>query len=253
MSTLQVDMGGKQLSEDPTLINGSPPSAEKSTFLWALPRIVSFIFFVLLFVWIYQAEGKIGWDEDSVFGAHALSMFLFVVLFTTEAILVFRAPLIPHRIMQSKYFHLLCHLGALITAIVGIAAIVYYKNWSPSPTAFPFYTLYTPHSWIGVLTLLVWFIHLCGGFLVFVLSKYPLAVYGQSVVRVHQFIGKTLYVMMLTTCAMGFQDMQSSDLAAEMTDTAGYGPYSMLARLACGAILLLVALGVSVFANFQFR
>ena len=63
--------------------------------LLILPRVIYLVFFAVLFVWIYQAEGGIGWNEDTVFGVHALLMSLFVVFFTTEALLAYRAPIAP--------------------------------------------------------------------------------------------------------------------------------------------------------------
>ncbi|KAF9371535.1 hypothetical protein CPC16_003005, partial [Podila verticillata] len=59
-----------------------------------LPRLVVVIFLIVLFLWIYQAEGGIGFQESNLFGWHALLMSLFVVVFTQEAILAYSSPLI---------------------------------------------------------------------------------------------------------------------------------------------------------------
>jgi len=69
-------------------------------FGWIFPRLLVIIFFVILFLWIYQAEGGIGFNESTVFGWHALLMSLFVVVFTQEAVLSFSAPLIPDQIIN---------------------------------------------------------------------------------------------------------------------------------------------------------
>jgi len=244
--------GRSRATTESSLLTPGSESYSTKLILWALPRIIVIVFFIVLFVWIYQAEGGIGWTEDSVFGVHALCMSLFAVFFTTEAVLVFRSPLVPHRLMQNMYIHLICHVGGLVCAIVGIVAIVNYKNWSSQPVSYPNYTLYTPHSLLGVVTLLLWFVHLSGGFLVFVLSRWPIERYGDQVIQVHHFLGKCVYVLLLVCCAMGLQDMQSSDLASEMAGEAAYGPFSTLARLACAGVWLLAALGIAVFANFQF-
>jgi len=228
-----------------------PPHPAVKLVLWALPRLISFIFLVVLFVWIYQAEGGIGWDEMAVFGIHALLMSLFTVTFLTEALLTYRAPLFPKNLIDSRSFHVCCHAASLCCAVLGIVAIVYYKIMSPQPVTFPFYTLYTPHSWLGVMTLLLWFIHVIGGSVLFGLKwvsedRMPIAL------SAHHFFGKFIYVLSLATCAMGLQNMQSSDLAAGMIGDAGYTPYSTLAQLSSGLALLLAFLGVSVFAVFQF-
>lgn len=87
---------------------------------------------------------------------------------------------------------------------------------------------------------------------------------------VHQFMGHCLFALALATCATGFQDMQSSDLAASyaggmmgpnatMTmyqgdDVApdGYSYKSVNSQLAAAASVMLIALGVSTFAAVRF-
>ena len=59
-----------------------------------LPRIIMIIYFITLFVWIYQAEGGLGLIDSSLFGWHALTMSLSVVFFTTEAILIYSSPML---------------------------------------------------------------------------------------------------------------------------------------------------------------
>lgn len=63
--------------------------------LWILPRVTSLVFLVVLLVWIVQVQGGLGWDAESVFGWHPLLMAFFVTLFTNEAILTYKAPLLP--------------------------------------------------------------------------------------------------------------------------------------------------------------
>jgi len=246
-----VEMGATNAKVEYDSKDYLPPHPTAKFILWALPRVISFIFLVVLFVWIYQAEGGIGWNEDAVFGLHALLMSLFTVTFITEALLAYRAPLFPKSLIDSKNFHMCCHAGSLFCAVLGIVAIVYYKSMSPQPVMFPFYTLYSPHSWLGVTTLLLWFLHIVGGMVLFGLKLVPENMM-QTVLQLHHFIGKIVYIFSLATCAMGFQAMQSSDLAAGMLGMAGYTPSSTLAQLACGGALLLAFLGVSVFAVFQF-
>lgn len=64
-------------------------------FLWFLPRATSLVYLVVLLVWIVQAEGSFGYAEASVFGWHPLLMSFFVVMFTNEALLTYKSPLLP--------------------------------------------------------------------------------------------------------------------------------------------------------------
>ena len=56
--------------------------------------------------------------------------------------------------------------------------------------------------------------------------------YKEIYVNIHHFIGRSVYIFGLVTCALGFQDMQSSDLASSTSsdssdsssmDTSGIG------------------------------
>ena len=76
--------------------------------------------------------------------------------------------------------------------------------------------------------------------------------------KYHRFLGACVYVVGLATCALGFQNMQSSDLAGsvppyistanftqDQIDQMGYYPNSNLAQYACAAVMLLMIQGIS--------
>jgi len=230
-----------------------------------LLRLVTVVFLITLLLWIFQAEGGLGFDETTIFGLHALLMSLFVI-FTQESILAFSAPLIgpiTKKRFILKFYHAGLHFLSMVCFICGLVAIAYYKSLSPEPIVFPFYTLYSPHSWIGVALLSLWTLQVLAVGYVFVMSvlapsyKYP------SFFTYHRYLGKCVYAVGLATCAMGFQDMQSSDLAGStppgtnMTDMmmmnmtmAGYYPDSDLAQYASAGSLLLLISGLFTFALF---
>jgi len=271
--------------------NKTPSSATTSTgsggvilsIGWILPRILAVIFFVVLFVWIFQAEGGFGWDESNLFGWHALLMALFVVLFTQESVLGFSAPLIsgPFREKRSQnqkmYFHILYHVLGIASAMLGIVAIVYYKNLSPPAVVpgwpytvwpvYPFFAVYSPHSWLGITVLILWAIQLSAGIYVHLIGPTPND--KNRLAKLHRFMGKVIYVAGLATCALGLQDMQSSDLAGStpplpgVFDTmqmgggmivvsgnstinvTGYYPNSLEAQYSCACTVLLLLLGMA--------
>ena len=65
--------------------------------------------------------------------------------------------------------------------------------------------------------------------------------------RWHVLWGKAIFITALATCALGFQDMQSSDLSVDVDDMA-YQPFSVWANYACAAVLMLLVFGVAVLA-----
>jgi len=252
---------------------------------WSISRILIIVFLSVLLVWIIQVEGGLGFTEGSVFGFHALFMSLFVVLFTQEAILAFSSPLLggPYRnrnfctpsLIKDFYYHLACHILGLVSLVLGIVAIVYYKKLSPQPPVFPFFSVYSPHSWLGIAMLGLWGIQILAGIYTHLFAKPEEKL---ILVKVHQFLGKVIYVTGLATCALGLQDMQSSDLASSSSpmnmagsddmsmgnnmdmlmgngtwmNMTGYFPHSMYAQYSSGCTILLFFLGVTVFSILSF-
>jgi len=228
---------------------------------WALPRLILIPFLALFFMWVLQAEGGVGFDEASLFGMHAVLMVLFVVVCTQEAILTYTVPLLGPLMARrpvKKWFHLCLHLCGMGLAIGGLVAIMAYKRLSPTPVNFPFFSMYSPHSWVAICFLTLWLLQLIAGFAVYLVGKSPQV--KAATAKYHRFLGLVTYTTGLATCALGFQDMQSSDLGAmylamnmtgsgsagmDMSGMDGYLYDSALSDYASACALLLVFLGIA--------
>jgi len=173
-------------------------------------------------------------------------MSLFIVVFSQEAVMAFSAPLLRLFTRNDKYlkfFHVTCHVLGILCAFGGLMGIIYYKKLAPPPLVFPFFTMYSPHSWVGVVLLGFWTLQMSAGIYAHGIRKLTHEEY--SVFRKwHTFTGKFIYAVGLAVCAMGLQNMQSSDLAAStapylVSDPAemnGYLPTSSLAQYACACV-----------------
>jgi len=235
-------------------------SSIKQTVKWIFPRLIALIFFIVLFLWIYQAEGGIGSQDSNLFGWHALLMSIFIVIFCQESILSYNAPLLGPFVSNFnylKYYHITFHVLGMICACGGLLGIIYYKSLSSQPVVFPFFTLYSPHSWLGVSLLSLWTIQMFGGICSqTIVSK--LSPENQiTFFKYHRFLGKSVYVLGLATCSMGLQDMQSSDLAGSTAPSdvgevamIGYLPNSNLAQYSSAGSLLLLLNGLFTFLTF---
>jgi len=284
-STVELDkqttghISRKELQEidDPT------SSKTRSSFGWFLPRILAVIFFIVLFLWIFRAEGGLGFEDSNLFGWHALLMGLFIVVFTQEAVLSFSSPLISSPFGKKRTshgwqrnFHVIFHALGIICAMLGIVAIVYYKKLSPQPPAFPFYSVYSPHSWLGITILILWGLQMAAAIFIHAIDK--LSPHNKArLTKVHRYLGKVIYVAGLATCALGLQDMQSSDLAGSTApipgfyDTmdmgggqwavivgnetiflSGYYPTSPEAQYSSACTILLLFLGMATFGTLTF-
>jgi hypothetical protein len=77
----------------PSESENSPGLANMITyFLKIMPRIISLVFLVVLLVWIVEVQGSFACSGDGLFGWHALLLSLLVVMFSNEALLVYKAP-----------------------------------------------------------------------------------------------------------------------------------------------------------------
>ena len=233
---------------------------------WGFPRAVTIAFFAILMMWIYRAEGGMGLHFTSVFGLHAFFMSLFVLVFMQEGLLVFSAPLskpcarfLPVwlvRKSRSGTFHAITQLLGMLFCLGGVLTCYFYKWWSPQPVSFPFYSLYSCHAWVGVSCMALVVLQFGIGIYTHTQTGLTPLVY----MRYHRILGRAVYVLALATMAMGFQDMQSSDLAGsappwtnttgftqDEIDGMGYFPDSALSRYSAFACVLLI---VQSFATF---
>jgi cytochrome b-561 len=161
-----------------------------------------------------------------------------------------------------RYYHVACHLLGFICAVGGLCAIVYYKKLSPQPIVFPFFTLYSAHSWVGIVFLLLWSLQFVAGFYAHLVVKKQTSEYKRKFSQFHDFLGKSVYAAGLVACIMGFQDMQSSDLASStppgnmtmpMGGMQGYYPNSNLAQYSSASTVLLVFAGIATFLAMKTR
>jgi hypothetical protein len=116
---------------------------------------------------------------------------------------------------------------------------------SPQPIAYPFFTLSSPHAWLGVVTLMMWAVMLLTRVLSYFLFSSEQS--KTAFAKFHRFLGLSTFVSGLATAALGLQDMQGSDLAGQ-----GYDPYSTYAQLAAAATVMLLVFGMAVFAALNF-
>lgn len=106
--------------------------------------------------------------------------------------------------------------------------------------------VYSPHAWCGISTLCVWALNLGCGLVKRAGVLQPPA--QARLRRLHAFFGKLSFAGGLASCALGYQDMQGSDLAA-----GSYGVLSANAQTASANGMLLLVLGAAVFAVLELK
>jgi Eukaryotic cytochrome b561 len=114
--------------------------------------------------------------------------------------------LMAYFVVDDRIFHIVCHVCGIICAILGLVAIAKYKSMSSLPIIYPFYSMYSPHSWMAVAFLILWGIQLSIGLVSHTPAREKLSP-NQSgpLAHVHRFLGKSVYVVGLAVAALGFQ------------------------------------------------
>lgn len=117
--------------------------------------------------------GKDGSNDTShLFNWHPLLMTFGFVVCMSEAVMAYRAPLNPDAPRPTrKTAHACLHASALLAALLG--AIAVFKSHSlkrPTPMA----DLYSPHSHLGLLTLIASACQFALGLAAYVWPKWPL-------------------------------------------------------------------------------
>ncbi|KAJ0546861.1 putative ascorbate ferrireductase (transmembrane) [Helianthus annuus] len=102
----------------------------------------------LSLVWLIKFREGFAFNsriKAKIFNLHPLLMILGFLLFSGEAIVVYKA--IPANRKAQKIVHLILHFIALASGILGVYAVFKFHNEVHLPN------MYTLHSWIGLSTI----------------------------------------------------------------------------------------------------
>uniref|UniRef100_A0A3P9MLI3 Transmembrane ascorbate-dependent reductase CYB561 n=2 Tax=Oryzias latipes TaxID=8090 RepID=A0A3P9MLI3_ORYLA len=183
------------------IMEDSGPDRRGSVFagLVGVSQVLGLLSVVLTGVWMGHYRGGFAWDGSArEFNLHPLCMVLGLVLLHGDAILVYRV-FSNEAKKKVKLLHGTIHLLALVTSIVGVAAVFDFHSASLIPH------LYSLHSWGGLTTLILFSLQWVMGLLFFLLpgaSSWLRATY----LPIHVFCGLTLLVMAIGTSLLGITE-----------------------------------------------
>ncbi|XP_071686417.1 probable ascorbate-specific transmembrane electron transporter 1 [Rutidosis leptorrhynchoides] len=152
----------------------------------------------LTLVWLLKFRGGFAFNSEfhkaKIFNLHPLLMTLGFLLFSGEAIIVYKT--IPAARKWQKLVHLILHFIALAAGIVGVYAVFKFHNESNIPN------MYTLHSWIGLSTICLFAFQWLLGFFSF---WYPRAepMRRARMLPWHAFFGMLIFLMTIVTVETG--------------------------------------------------
>ncbi|XP_024961189.1 probable ascorbate-specific transmembrane electron transporter 1 [Cynara cardunculus var. scolymus] len=151
----------------------------------------------LVLVWLIKFREGFAFKSHikaKIFNLHPLLMILGFVIFSGEAIIVYKT--IPAKRQTQKATHLILHFIALVAGILGVYAVFKFHHELYMPD------MYTLHSWIGLSTICLFGLQWLLAFFSFV---YPGAESARRsrMVPWHVFFGVVIFFMTIVTAETG--------------------------------------------------
>lgn len=175
---------------------------------------------ILVAVWMGHFQGGFAWQENPniEFNYHPVFMVIGFIFLYADAILAYRV----FRNVQKLYVkivHACIQIGALIFACVGLKAVFDSHNLKDPPIP----NLYSLHSWIGIITVILFCLQWVCGFVSYLFPKLGVAARARYM-PYHVFWGLFIFGM---ACAAALTGITEKAFIHFLTDKAGF-PYSNL-------------------------
>ncbi|XP_021722631.1 probable ascorbate-specific transmembrane electron transporter 1 [Chenopodium quinoa] len=151
----------------------------------------------LVLVWLLHFREGLAFRshiKPQIFNIHPLLMIIGVIEIGGEAIMAYKT--IPGAKRTQKKVHLMLHLVALITGIVGIYAVFKFHKELSIPH------LYTFHSWLGISTICLYGLQWILSFITFAFP-HSKSTARAAVAPWHVFGGIVIFLLAICTAVMG--------------------------------------------------
>lgn len=215
-------------------LNEQSSSMKVFSLFVVLSQVFGVLCVVMVALWMGVYHGGFEWAQGKYFNFHPLFMVLGLVFFYAEAILTYRVFRKSKKIIL-KIVHASLHALSLIFAAVGLKAVFNSHNLRDPPAQ----NLYTLHSWLGLITVILFGIQWLFGFSLFVLPFCSTA-HRKMFMPLHVFFGVAIFVLSLASALMGTTENATGALGNR------YEKYVPEALLVNFFGLILVAFGMCV-------
>uniref|UniRef100_A0A1B6K2B1 Cytochrome b561 domain-containing protein n=1 Tax=Homalodisca liturata TaxID=320908 RepID=A0A1B6K2B1_9HEMI len=181
----------------------TPEDLRGFNLLFFVTEAVGLIAVILMAVWTANYRGGFAWRSDPAheFNWHPLLNTIGMIYLFANAILVYRA-LRTIRKKTLKIIHGAIHFVVIIlTVIAGIAALDSHNLAKPNPIP----NFYSLHSWLGIVTVVVYVLQWIFGLTAFLWPGYPLHL-RTAILPVHTFMGLLAFVLAIATAFTGLTE-----------------------------------------------
>ncbi|XP_026815643.1 ascorbate-specific transmembrane electron transporter 1-like isoform X1 [Rhopalosiphum maidis] len=207
--------------------------------LYTICQIVGLLLIFSVFYWILNFRGGFGFTEAKIiFNWHPLLMTIGFIYLFANSILHYRT-FRNYNKRDLKNQHAIIH-GCVIVLVLLAGWASYASHIYSNPPIPNFYSL---HSWLGIVTILMFLSQFISGFVSFM---YPgiAAQYKEAVMPYHIFFGIFNFILAVATSVLGFSEKLIFALDKEYKNYPKEGMFGnflgLLSVLYCGLVVYLV-------------
>ncbi|XP_045798730.1 probable ascorbate-specific transmembrane electron transporter 1 [Trifolium pratense] len=170
----------------------------KATSVTIFTHLLFIAITTLVLVWLFHFREGVAFNSTTnkikIFNLHPLLMVLGFILVGGEAIVAFKS--IPGKRSSAKVFHLLLHLIALTSGVLGIIVIFKFKKEVGLPNMF------TLHSWLGISAISAFGLQYILGFFAYFFPGAETSTRA-TLLPWHKFIGIVIFLLAVATAETG--------------------------------------------------
>ncbi|KAA0184974.1 Cytochrome b reductase 1 [Fasciolopsis buskii] len=178
---------------------GSPRNYGMFMALVVISQILGIICVILTGAWLGAYWGGFSWTDSRVlFNYHPLFMVLGLVFLYGDAILVYRV-FRNYRKLPIKVLHAVLHILAFLFAVVAVKAVFEFHDSRRIPN------LYSLHSWIGLVALVLFGVQWVSGLITFLVPQMPQGPRA-AYLPIHVSFGSGLFILIIGVCISGITE-----------------------------------------------
>ncbi|GIY22137.1 putative cytochrome b561 [Caerostris darwini] len=165
-------------------------------------QLMGVLSIALVSAWCGQYLGGFAWQSDPKhqFNYHPFFMVLGMVFLYGDALLVYRV-FRNQRKRPLKFLHFGLHTLAFIFAIVALKAVFDSHNLANPPVP----NLYSVHSWVGLMAIILFALQYFCGFVAFLFPGLT-KIWRTKYLPLHIFFGVAIFVMVIAACLLGITE-----------------------------------------------
>lgn len=169
--------------------------------VFGLAQVLGILAIILVNVWITQHLGGYNWSVPGLrFNYHPLFMLLGFIFLSGNGILVYRLLRKEPKPMLKKLHAIINGLGLLFAIVGSVAVFTFHNDMTP-----PIPNLYSLHSWIGLLVIVLFALQFVAGTVAFLYPTLPGSL-RSVILPFHIYGGTAIFALSIVAAISGINE-----------------------------------------------